>query len=315
MAALPPAIPPSVDALTLDQLRVLDAIASEGTFAGAARRLRRATSAVSYAIKQLEEALGIELFDRSGHRASLTNAGHRVLVEAREVLGRVDQLGRVAAELSSGFEARLLVVLDGVLPLEPLMRALRRFHELGTPTRVELKVEFLLGVHERFAHDDADLYLSLGLEGDRPELAWRVLPDLELILVAAHAHPLVTRSRRWSRDDLAAHVEISVADSSRAGSTRLAAIGSPSAIRLSDFHAKREALLSGIGFGWLPRHLADALLDERRLGVVPFEDGFRRRFTPRLGWHRDRPPGRGAGQLVSFVVEELEARTFRGRLR
>ena len=80
-------------------------------------------------------------------------------------------------------------------------------------------------------------------------------------------------------------------------------------------HAKREALLSGIGFGWLPRHLADSLLDERRLGVVPFEDGFRRRFTPRLGWHRDRPPGRGAGQLVSFVVEELEARTFRGRLR
>lgn len=305
----------STDSLTLDQLRVLDAIATEGTFARAARRLHRATSAISYGVKQLEEALGLTLFDRSGHRATLTGAGQRLLVEAREVLASVDRLGRVAKELSSGFEPRLLLVLDGVLPLAPLMSALRRFHDLGTPTRVELKVEFLLGVHERFAYDDADLFLSLGLEGDRPELDWRVLPDLELILVAANEHPLATRSRRWSREDLAAHVEVSVADSSRAGSARVAAIGSPSVVRLSDFHAKREALLSGIGFGWLPRHLADALLQERRLGVVPFEDGFRRRFTPRLGWHRDRPPGRGAAQLVGLIGEELEARTVRGRLR
>jgi DNA-binding transcriptional LysR family regulator len=238
-----------------------------------------------------------------------------LLAEAREVLARVDQLGRVAKELSGGFEARLLVVLDGVLPLEPLMSALRRFHELDTPTRVELKVEFLLGVHERFETDDADLLLSLGLEGDRPSLAWRTLPDLELILVAAHGHPLVTRSRRWSRADLATHVEVSVADSSRAGSARVAAIGSPSVVRLSDFHAKREALLGGIGFGWLPRHLADVPLAERRLGVVPFEDGFRRRFTPRLGWRRERPPGRGAAQLASLFEEELASRTVRGRLR
>ncbi|MCA9616658.1 MAG: LysR family transcriptional regulator [Myxococcales bacterium] len=303
------------ESLTLDQLRVLDAIAAEGTFAKAARRLHRATSAVSYAVKQLEEALELSLFDRSGHRATLTPAGQRLLVEAREVLDRVDQLGRVASELSSGFEPRLLVVLDGVLPLEPLMIALRRFHELGTPTRVELKVEFLLGVHERFVQDDADLFLSLGLEGDAPELAWQPLPDLEVILTAAPHHPLATRSRRWSREELASHVEVTVADSSRAGSARVAALGSPSVVRLSDFHAKREALLSGIGFGWLPRHLADALLKERRLAVVPFEDGFRRRFSPRLGWHRDRPPGRGAAQLVGLLREELRSRTVRGRLR
>ncbi|MBX3247947.1 MAG: LysR family transcriptional regulator [Myxococcales bacterium] len=307
--------------LTLDQLRVLDAIAAEGTFTGAGRRLHRATSAVSYAIKQLEDAIGVTLFDRSGHKASLTPAGERVLIEARAVLARVEGLHRVTRELASGFEPRVLVVIDGVLPLEPMMRALRRFTELGTPTRVELKVEFLLGVHERFVEDDGDLYLSLGVEDQTPErerersVSWRALPALEVLLVASADHPLTSRSQRRSREELAEHVELTVADSSRAGSVRLAAIGSPSVVRLSDFHAKREALLGGVGFGWLPRHLADEPLRDKRLGVVLLDEGFRRRFTPRIGWHAARPPGRGAAQLARFITEELEARTFRGRLR
>lgn len=314
-----------MDTLTLDQLRVLEAIASEGTFTGAGRRLHRATSAVSYAIKQLEEAIGVSLFDRSGHKAALTPAGERVLVEARAVLARVEGLHRVTRELASGFEPRVLLVIDGVLPLEPLMRALRRFTELGTPTRVELKVEFLLGVHERFVEDDGDLYLSLGVEDratldergwdGRTDASWRTLPALEVLLVASADHPLTSRSQRRSREELAEHVELTVADSSRAGSVRLAAIGSPSVVRLSDFHAKREALLGGVGFGWLPRHLADEPLRDKRLGVVLLDEGFRRRFTPRIGWPAARPPGRGASQLARFITEELEARTFRGRLR
>ena len=58
--------------LTLDQLRVLDSIERLGSFARAARELSRATSAVSYSVKTLEESLGLRLFDRSGHRAALT---------------------------------------------------------------------------------------------------------------------------------------------------------------------------------------------------------------------------------------------------
>ncbi|MCA9525735.1 MAG: LysR family transcriptional regulator, partial [Myxococcales bacterium] len=51
-------------ALTLDALEVLDAVDRAGSFGSAARALHRAQSAVSYAIRQLEEALGVALFDR-----------------------------------------------------------------------------------------------------------------------------------------------------------------------------------------------------------------------------------------------------------
>ena len=64
---------------TLDQLLVLEAIVRTGSFAGAARDLHRAPSAISYAVNGLEEALGLVLFDRSGHKAALSPEGQRLL--------------------------------------------------------------------------------------------------------------------------------------------------------------------------------------------------------------------------------------------
>ena len=61
-----------IDALNLDQLRVFVAIADQGSFSAAARHLRRAQSAVSNAIVNLEAALGVSLFDRSGWKPQLT---------------------------------------------------------------------------------------------------------------------------------------------------------------------------------------------------------------------------------------------------
>lgn len=301
--------------ITLDQLVVLDAIARTGSFTAAARSLRRATSAVSYAVGKLEEALGLELFDRARHKAQLTPAGERILDEARAVLARSARLEYVAGQLRDAWEPRLLVVLDGIFPLAPIMRAVRRFGELTTSTRVELKIEFLAGVHERFVDDEGDLMLSLGVEGELPTLRSYGLPAIEVLLVAAAGHPLCDQRKRKTKEDLAEHVELTVADSSRAGSVRVAALGSPSVVRLSDFHAKREALLSGVGFGWLPRHLADDLIAAGKLAVIPFEEGFRRRFAPRLAHRQGSLLGRGAAQMVGLLTEELEAHTHRGRLR
>ncbi|MGI4879995.1 MAG: helix-turn-helix domain-containing protein, partial [Janthinobacterium lividum] len=49
---------------TLDQLRVFLAVVEVGSFGGAARRLGRATSVISYSIGNLEALLGVSLFDR-----------------------------------------------------------------------------------------------------------------------------------------------------------------------------------------------------------------------------------------------------------
>lgn len=321
--------------ITLDQLRVLDAIDRKGGFAAAAKTLHRATSAISYAIKSLEDALEVTLFDRSGHRATLTEDGRLLLAEGRKVLAEASRLERTAAELHRGFEPRLSIVVDGLLPLAPILRALRRFAEEGAPTRVGLRVEYLGGVRARFDRERADLMIALDFAGGAT-LAATPAPAVEMLLLVRPDHALLGEGRRAAstrgararrapprhtskhgraspprrlvtRDNLAAHVELVVEDSrpdATPGPGRLS-LGSPHVFRLSDFHSKREALLEGVGFGWMPRHLVENDVARGRLVDVGFEEGDRYVFHPHLVSRRDPSPGRAARRVLGLLEEEM----------
>src|SRR5215207_7540235 len=113
---------------TLDQLRVFLAVVEAGSFAGAGRRLRRATSAISYAVANLEAQLGLGLFERSGtRRPRLTEAGQAVLAEARVVDQGVATLRARVKGLLDGLEAELGLAVDVMLPPTRLAEALRAF--------------------------------------------------------------------------------------------------------------------------------------------------------------------------------------------
>lgn len=291
--------------LTLDQLRVLDAIAQRGSFAAAGQALHRTTSAVSYAVRALEEALGVAIFDRRGHRAELTAAGRLVLEEGRQLLDRASALEAVARALQEGWEASLLVVADGIFPLRPLTRAMSRIIRAGVPTRVSLRVEYLGGVRERFDEQSADLMLTLAFAGDARHVA-RPLSPIEMVLVARAGHAVLA-ARRVDRAAVAQHVELLVDDSSRRSEARQRplSLGSAQVFRLSDFHSKLEALLEGVGIGWMPRHLVEEHLADGRLAEIPLVEGSRHVFVPHLVHRRRTAPGRAARMFVELLDQEL----------
>ena len=72
--------------LSLDALRVLDAIERRGSFQAAAEALHKVPSALSYTVQKLESDLGVVLFDRSRQRARLTAAGTLLLERGRKLL-------------------------------------------------------------------------------------------------------------------------------------------------------------------------------------------------------------------------------------
>ena len=70
-----------LDSLTLDQMRMLTAVADEGSFSAAARRLGRVQSAVSQGIQAMETSLGLTLFDRSQRTPALTESGQAIVAD------------------------------------------------------------------------------------------------------------------------------------------------------------------------------------------------------------------------------------------
>lgn len=294
--------------ITLDSLETLDAIARCGSFAAAAKSLRKAQSAVSYGVRQLEEALGVAVFDRRGHRAVLTPAGEMVLAEGRALLTRARRIETLAARFEEDWEPRIEAVIDGILPMDSIMRALRRMTSEGVPTNIQIKVEFLGGVQDRFERDRADLMLVKDyLRSDA--LIEHPLPDVEVVLVAAADHPLVgADTPSVSLADLHRHVELTVHDSSE--SKRLVdarVFGGPRVFFLSDFNTKKQALLMGLGFGWMPTYLVEGELASGALVEVPYTGGSRYTFTPMLVHPRDRPLGRAGKLLLELLTTPATA--------
>src|ERR1700751_5166988 len=113
---------------TLDQLKVFLTVVDVGSFAGAARKLNRATSVVSYAIANLEAQLGVSLFDReSTRKPQLTDSGRTVLAEARAIHGGVDGLRAKVKGLLQGLESEVPLALDVMLPASRSVDALKSF--------------------------------------------------------------------------------------------------------------------------------------------------------------------------------------------
>ena len=244
-----------LDALTLDQLRVLAAIAETGSFTAAARRLNRAQSAISHAVTTLEGELQLILFDRSERKPRLTEAGLTVLADARLAIARIEQLKTRARGLAGGIEGEIRLAVTVLAPLPPFVHLLERFHAAFPSVGVELFVEEIGGaallVHERAC--------QIGLVGT-PSL--RVVPaadlvtipvgSIDVVAVARPDHPLLALGRPLTQEDLNEHLQL--APISRARSTYPNAIARE-VWRVSDLLVRRDMMLRGIGWGTVPLHL------------------------------------------------------------
>ncbi|HBZ47570.1 MAG TPA: LysR family transcriptional regulator, partial [Stenotrophomonas sp.] len=113
--------------LSLDALQILDAIDRRGSFASAGKELHKVPSTISYTVSKLEQDLGVQLFDRIGPRAHLTEAGVALLDEGRHLLRAARELEMRVRRVASGWEAELTVAVDSLFQPALLAEDVRAF--------------------------------------------------------------------------------------------------------------------------------------------------------------------------------------------
>src|SRR5213078_3533858 len=128
MTPLPPSQPRNV--LTPEALAMMDAIARSGSFAAAARELGKVPSALTYNVRQLEDALDVLLFDRRSRQARLTAAGEELLSEGRRLLEQMDAVANRVKRVATGWEAQLTIAVDGVISRVTILELCEAFYAL-----------------------------------------------------------------------------------------------------------------------------------------------------------------------------------------
>ena len=299
-----------IGSLTLDQLRVLVAIADAGSFSAAGRKLNRAQSAISQAVATLEGAQGVVVFDRSGHRPRLTEVGRVLIGQARAVLASAGRFEALAAGTRDGIEPELAIAIDPHVPAPPLAGSLRALRDAFPHLPVSFSTEGLGGAERRLRGGDATLALCLLLPGVPDDIVALPLITENLIAVAASVHPLAHLGRAATRDDLEPHVQLVLSDPTAPDRPGYGIIGSKR-WRFVDLGRRLDFLLAGLGWCRMPRRLVAPFMAEGRLVPLSIDgdlDPSVQPLTVYAAHLRDRPPGR-AGR---WLLDDLRDRCAEG---
>ncbi len=253
--------------IDLDALRTLDAIAEHGSFARAAEALHRVPSAVTYTVRRLESQLDVALFDRSGHRAVLTPAGELLLEQGRDLLRQAALLEERVRRSGQGWETRLTIAVDEIIPLAGLFPLILQFDSQRSGTQLQLTREIFGGTWDALIDHRADLVV--GAAGDPPSgfsFGIRPLIDVPFVFAMTPDHPLAQLPEPLPADQIARYRAVVAADSSRRLPARSGGVqaGQPTLV-VPSVAAKLAAQVAGLGVGFLPQHLAQPHLDAGQL--------------------------------------------------
>ncbi|WP_409311323.1 LysR family transcriptional regulator [Pectobacterium sp. B1J-3] len=286
-------------ALTLEALRVMDAIDRRGSFAAAADELGRVPSALSYTMQKLEEELDVVLFDRSGHRTKFTNVGRMLLERGRILLEAADKLTTDAEALARGWETHLTIVTEALIPSQRLFPLLDKL-SLKANTQVSILTEVLAGAWERLEQGRADIVIAPDMHfRASSEINTRKLYTMKNIYVASPDHPIHQEAEPLSDVTRVKYRGIAVADTARERPVlTVQLLDKQQRLTVSSLEDKRRALLAGLGVATMPYPMVAQDIAEGRLRVVSPEYSLESQII--MAWRRD-----SMGEAKSWCLREI----------
>jgi len=316
---------------------MMDVIARTGSFAAAARELGKVPSALTYNVRQLEDALDVLLFDRRSRQARLTAAGEELLNEGRRLLEQVDAVANRVKRVATGWETELTVAVDGVISRVTVFELCEAFFALkpthagtldepgrnGPGTRLRLRTEVLVGTWEALVTGQADLAIGVSVGTDRvPTSGVHVQPlgEMDFVFAVAPHHPLAATSAPITDADLLRFRAVAVADSAqRLAPMTVNLLPGQDIFTVASTQAKIEAQLRCLGCGYVPEPLAREHVAAGRLVVKQTQ---RPQPRVRLGyaWRSPSENARGSarqpqmGLALGWWLDQLESPATRRAL-
>lgn len=260
--------------ITLRQLKVFEAVGRLKSYTRAAEELHLSQPAVSMQIKQMEENLGLALFEQLGKKIFLTEAGHEMYQTARQVAARLDETEQVLEDIKGVRRGRLMIAVASTANyFAP--RLIAEFNSRFEAVTVSLDVTNREGLLEHLEVNDCDMVI-MGLPPEGMEL--EAIPFLEnpLVVIAPPDHVLA-KQKTISLETLQAESFIMREPGS---GTRIAmerffaerGATLTTAMEMSSNEAIKQAVQAGLGLGIVSVHTLEMELETGRLVVLDVED-------------------------------------------
>lgn len=296
--------------ITLEIIQILDAIEQNGSFEAAAQKLHKVRSALTYNIRTFEERLGIQIYDRSKHRAELTPAGRMLLEQGRQLLRLSENIEETVMQVGTGWETVVRVAYDEIINIQPIFDLIRQFQKECPRVNLELYSEVLGGCSEALITQRADI--AIGMPGPLPsqsDLIFEPIGKTKFVFVVAPTHPLAKVKEPITTDIIKKYYASVARDSAHLAPSRTSMVlPEQSRITFSNLAMKKEAQIEGLGVGFLPYIHIKNEIDEGKLIIKQVEKKQPETICY-LGWNKTKQ-----GRAHTWLLSRLRDKKFHKRL-
>ncbi len=304
--------------LTPDALSMLQTVQLEGSFAAAARTLGLVPSALTYRVRQIEDALDVLLFDRSSRQAKLTAAGEELLREGTRLLADMDSIANRVKRIATGWESEFTLAVDAILDERTVMELCEAFLNLKAPTRLRLRNETLMGTLEALTSGQADLALGVAnmpaSNGATLRLQSQAIGSVRFVFAISPHHPLANAPEPLSDAIIGQHRAIAVADSTPSGNAMsVGLLAGQEVFTVPTMNAKIDAQARGLGVGFLPESKIQSLLGQGFL-VSKIVSRPTRLAQLSYVWRAPARQQEPLGRALQWWLKQLESQTTRSAL-
>jgi DNA-binding transcriptional LysR family regulator len=259
--------------ITLRQLQVFEKAASHLNYSRAAEELYLSQPAVSMQIKQLEENIGLPLFEQMGKKIFLTEAGRELFHYSRNIAQQLAEMAAVFDEMKGLGQGKLtLSVVNTANYFTP--RLLAEFCRRHPNINVILQVANRDAVLKQLADNSTDLAI-MGRPPEGLDISAESFMENPLVVIAAPGHPLA-RLKRVKFAQLAQETFLSREQGSgtRSAMERVFAehqIQPRISMEMETNEAIKQAVQAGMGLGILSLHSIELELETKRLVMLNVE--------------------------------------------
>ncbi len=292
-----------MEAMDLQQMRYVVAVAELGSFTRAAERCFVVQSALSHQVARLEQELGARLFHRTSRQVRLTAAGEAFLPEARRCLDAADRARAEVSAATGEIRGRLAVGVIPTVAAVDVPRALRVFHDRHPQVRVALTTASSDALVRRVADGRLDLaFLGLPVGTEVTGVQDHVLATDRHVAVVAPDHRFATAKRlRLARLAEEVFVDFPAGSPGREQADQAfqaAGLTRDVAFEVADVQLMAALIREGLGVALLPSSFAPALtgLTAVRVDSAPVR-------SEHLVWSRLGPSPAAAAFLDQLEVD------------
>jgi DNA-binding transcriptional LysR family regulator len=294
---------------TIQQLRLLEAVARHHSITRAAEEVHLTQPSVSMQVRTLEEKIGMPLTEQVGRALHLTRAGEVVATAAREILARLSEMeaGLESLDKEVGGRLSVAVVSTAKYFMPQLLGSFKRRFPKVEPRLQITNRESLLA---RMSANVDDLYI-IGRLPDEEAQTVIAEPFLENVIafVARPDHPLVGQKAiplaRIARQDL---LNREPGSGTRLAVERLCAAAGVTLrthMEFDDSEAIKQGVVSGLGIASLSLHTVRHELATGELAVLDVQG-----FPLRRRWyavhHKGKRLSNAAERFLDFLLTEGE---------